>query len=79
MNQMLPVPEIRKEKSEKNKARELEKMLKKEMTFGKSKIGITRKNKSLDKKAVKRAKLSRKINSKISDKKFRPTGSKKRR
>lgn len=42
-------------------------------------IGDTRKNKEESKKAKKVAKLSRKTNRKIANKKFRPTGSKKRK
>lgn len=46
---------------------------------GKSKIGITRKNKSSTKKAVKMAKKSRAINKQRSQKKRRSTGSKQRK
>jgi hypothetical protein len=46
--------------------------------FGNHGIGFTRKNKDQSKKSLKAAKLSRKINHKISNKKSRPTGSKKR-
>lgn len=42
-------------------------------------IGYTRKNKEESKKAKKSAKLQRKTNRKIANKKFRPTGSKKRK
>ncbi len=46
---------------------------------GKSKIGITRKNKSPEKKAVKLAKKQRKINHQRKNQKRRPTGSKQRK
>lgn len=42
-------------------------------------IGYTRKNKEESKKAKKSAKLQRRKNRKISNKKFRPSGSKKRK
>lgn len=42
-------------------------------------VGITRKNKEENKKAKKLAKFRRAKNQKISNKKFRPSGSKKRK
>jgi hypothetical protein len=45
---------------------------------GSSKIGITRKVKKVTKKAEKQSKDSRKKNHKIANKKFRPSGSKKK-
>lgn len=53
--------------------------LEQDLGVGKSKIGVTRKDKSPNKKAVKRAKNSRKTNFKRANKKFRPTGSKQRK
>lgn len=48
--------------SEKNKDEELEKLLIKTVSYGKSKINITRKDKSLSKRKRKIAKLSAKKN-----------------
>ena len=57
---------------------ELEK-LEEETAFGKSKVGITRKSKSLSKKAVKTQKKSRKVNKQRKNKKNKSTGSKRRK
>ena len=60
-----------------NDKTDLEK-LEEETVFGKSKIGITRKSKSMSKKATKAQGKSRKINQARKNKKNRPTGSKRR-
>lgn len=67
------------ELTEEQKETSLEKIIEEVLGKGKSKIGITRKNKSPEKKAVKLAKKQRKINHQRQNKKRRPTGSKQRK
>jgi hypothetical protein len=67
------------EQQQESSLEKAEKIIKEVLGKGKSKIGITRRDKSPAKKAVKLAKKQRKVNQQRKNQKRRPTGSKQRK